>query len=188
MNNIDWEKIIDQITNETVNSFGRLTGLAINWKPNQDSWSIAQNIEHLIITNESYFGEIEKLNNKRYSNIPYYSKFNFIPSILGKTILQSVQSRSSKKTKTFPIWEPNLNPIPVKIIEHFSEHQLELKKEIRNSKELLKKNTVICSPANRYIVYNLETAFDIIIAHEQRHVKQSKKVLDLFKRKNNIHR
>jgi hypothetical protein len=40
---------------------------------------------------------------------------------------------------------------------------------------------VISSPANKNIVYKLETAFDIIVSHEQRHLEQAKEILQLMK-------
>jgi hypothetical protein len=53
-------------------------------------------------------------------------------------------------------------------------------KKIEEAKELVAKGTVIASPANKNIVYKLETAFDIIVSHEQRHLEQAKEVLVLF--------
>jgi hypothetical protein len=49
---------------------------------------------------------------------------------------------------------------------------------IQSSSKLLEYKTVISSPANRNIVYKLETAFDIIVAHEFRHFEQAKEVWD----------
>jgi hypothetical protein len=46
----------------------------------------------------------------------------------------------------------------------------------------LEKGTVISSPANKYIVYKLETAFDIIVAHEERHLEQAKEVLSVLRK------
>ena len=37
--------------------------------------------------------------------------------------------------------------------------------------------TVIASPANANIIYRLETALNIIVAHEQRHWNQIKEIL-----------
>jgi hypothetical protein len=37
--------------------------------------------------------------------------------------------------------------------------------------------TVIASPASKMIVYTLDTAFDIIVTHERRHLEQAREVL-----------
>ena len=47
---------------------------------------------------------------------------------------------------------------------------------IENSRDLVEKGTIISSPANKNIGYKLETAFEIIVTHEQRHFEQSKEV------------
>ena len=83
--------------------------------------------------------------------------------------------------KTFSIWEPSAIVTNASILEQFEKHQEELKKLITQSMDLVEAGTIISSPANRLIVYKLETAFDIIVTHEQRHFEQAK---DLLARKN----
>jgi hypothetical protein len=58
---------------------------------------------------------------------------------------------------------------------------MNLYKKIEAAKELVEKGVVISSPANKNIVYKLETAFDIIVSHEQRHFEQAKEILQLMK-------
>ncbi|MDZ7650490.1 MAG: hypothetical protein U5K54_26955 [Cytophagales bacterium] len=62
------------------------------------------------------------------------------------------------------------------ILLRFEKHQDELKKLIESSQDLIEKNVVISSPANKMIVYKLETAFDIMVAHEKRHLEQAKEI------------
>lgn len=63
----------------------------------------------------------------------------------------------------------------------FQIHQNELIHRIEYAQGLIEKGVVISSPANRNIVYKLETAFDIIVSHEKRHIEQSKELLNLIK-------
>ena len=64
------------------------------------------------------------------------------------------------------------------ILDRFNSHQEKFKEEIRKSADLIDKQVVISSPANKWIVYKLETAFDIIILHEKRHLKQTQAILE----------
>jgi len=64
----------------------------------------------------------------------------------------------------------------------FKNHQEALKQRIKEVDDLVKKGTVISSPANKIIVYKLETAFDIIVTHEQLHLEQAKEILNLLKK------
>ncbi|HFA51016.1 MAG TPA: DinB family protein [Bacteroidetes bacterium] len=176
MKSYNWTKQIDEITNSFNNEFGKLTVEQLNWKPTEQVWSIAQNIEHLIVINETYYPIIKAIREGNYK-IPFIGKIGFIVNFLGKTVLKSVQPDRRKKMKTFPLWEPSKSEISINILERFVSHQSELKELITNSEDLLAKGTVISSPANKNIVYKLEMAFNIIVTHEQRHFEQAKEVL-----------
>jgi len=175
----NWTEQINKITNDFKKTFESLTDDQMNWKPNKQTWSIAQNIDHLIVINKSYFSILNSIRQGNYKT-PFIAKFNFITNFLGKSLLKSVQPGTEKKTKTFSIWEPTQNIELTDILKKFEKHQEDLKLQIEKSKDLLKKETIISSPANKNIVYKLETAFDIIVGHEQRHFEQAKKVLKIM--------
>ena len=173
----NWTTEIDNATNLFQQHFGSLTEEELNWKPNEATWSIAQNIEHLIIINETYFPILANLKSGNYKP-PFIAKFGFIASLFGKMILGTVQPNRKKKIKTFPIWEPAKSNISADVLDKFSKHQNQLKQEIKEAREFIQKGTIISSPANKNIVYKLETAFDIIVLHEQRHLEQAKEILE----------
>lgn len=171
---------IDQITRDFIASFGQLSIGEINWKPSPEAWSIAQNIDHLMVINSSYFPIIQAARDQSL-RIPFLSKIPFIPRKIGSLLLKAVGPENKTKARTFPIWEPDYNDLPDDIIKQFFDHQEELKKVMIQSEDLIQKNQVIHSPANPYIIYHLETAFEIILAHELRHLEQAKNVLNLLK-------
>lgn len=175
-----WTTQLDQITEDFISNFGPLSEEQLNWNPNSKTWSIAQNIDHLIVVNETYYPVLISLKEGTY-NTPFISKLGFLVSFLGKTVLDAVKPDRMKKMKTFPIWEPAMSQYKTDLLKQFENHQTELKRKIEESKELIEKGTIISSPANRNIVYKLETAFDIIVSHEQRHLEQAKEVLELLK-------
>ncbi|MFM9945137.1 MAG: DinB family protein [Bacteroidia bacterium] len=169
---------IDQITENFTTTFRHLTEQQLNFKPNPTTWSIAQNIDHLIVINETYYPVIKAVRENRYQ-LPFIAKFNFMVNWLGKMILNSVEPLRKRKIKTFAIWEPSASNIDKNILEKFAHHQTQLKQWIIDSKDLLEIGTIISSPANKNIVYKLEMAFEIIVTHEQRHFAQAKEILDL---------
>ncbi|WP_273565880.1 DinB family protein [Maribacter halichondriae] len=176
-----WIEQIDKTTHNFHESFGALNSEELNWKPKSETWSIAQNIDHLIVINSTYFPIVEALRKGKYK-APFLSKIGFVVSFCGKTVLKAVQPDRKKKIKTFPIWEPAKSEIPKGILERLKNHQLELKEMINQSKDLVNKGVIISSPANKNIVYKLEMAFEIIVAHEQRHYEQAKEAYQLLKR------
>ena len=180
----NWREQIDKNTQSYIETFGELSIEQLNWKPNSETWSIAQNIDHLIVINKTYFPVIESIRKGTYKT-PFLGKLEFVVSFFGKMILKSVQPDRKKKMKTFPIWEPLKSEIPIGILDRFKEHQSELIIMIENSKELVEKGTIISSPANKNIVYKLRTAFEIIVAHEQRHFEQSKETFETMENEAN---
>jgi len=174
----EYTKRLDELTLRFKNEFGKLSEAEIHWKPDKNTWSVAQNLEHLILINQSYFPMIDKLRNKNYKK-PFTAKIGFLVSFFGKAILKSVQPETLKKTSTFSIWKPGENSPAQDITARFVEHQEILKQKILDSEDLLKQNAVISSPANPKIVYKLEVAFKIILAHEERHFQQAKKLLEI---------
>ncbi len=176
MNTERWTQKIDETTKGFKKSFGQLSAEQLNFKPNTETWSIAQNIDHLIVINETYYPVIKSLREGNYKT-PFIAKLGFMVNFLGKMILDAVQPDRKKKMKTFPIWEPAKSEISADILSRFEKHQTELKNLIAGCKDLLEKGIVISSPANKNIVYKLETAFDIITTHEQRHLEQALEVL-----------
>lgn len=175
----DWITRLERVTQRTKSQFGHLTNEQLHWKPNTDTWSIAQNLDHLIVVNETYFPVLDSLKRGTYKTPPL-ARFGFIVSFLGKNVLKAVQPDRRKRMKTFPIWTPMASERKEDILKDFENHQNKLCLEIEDAQVLVNEGAVIASPANRNIVYKLETAFEIIVTHEERHLEQATEVLALL--------
>lgn len=105
MNHLNWKAHIDQNTNLVQELFSKIPEQQLNFQPNNQTWSIAQNLEHLIVINESYYPILNELHNDEYS-APFQAKFKFLVNFFGSFVLKSVEPSRRKKMKTFPIWEP----------------------------------------------------------------------------------
>jgi len=169
---------IDQITERFKNEFSDCTSEQIWYKPSSDTWSIAENIQHLIVLNSSYFPIFSHLLGGTY-RAPWSGKFSIIYNYLGKIILKSVNEDRSKKIRTFPLWLPDKNPSAGDILEKFELHQAALRDWVIRLSPLLGKGTVINSPANKLITYTLDDALKIMITHERRHLNQAIEVRDI---------
>jgi hypothetical protein len=173
----DWKNQLDEITAKFNRELEALPWEKLYQKPSPASWSIAENIHHLIKVNASYFPIFQQLLDNSYQ--PAWSgKFAFIYNTIGNAIYKSVSEGRKKKIKTFKSWEPGILGQQEDILKMFESHQEELKGWIDKLKPYLEKNVVINSPVNKMISYTLDKAFDIIVAHEDRHFHQSKEVKD----------
>lgn len=167
---------LEHITRECIASFGGLSPEELNWKPQPDAWSIAQNLDHIMVVNESYYPTFEAVKTGRFK-APWLARIGFIVSWFGKLVLDATHPDRRKKMKTFPLWEPHKSQISADILEKFEQHQQVLGQKMEELKAWVEQGTVISSPANKNVVYQLDTAFDIMIAHELRHLEQAKEVL-----------
>jgi hypothetical protein len=165
---------LDAITKEVQDSFGNMNHEELNFKANPDRWSIAQNLDHLIRINETYFPIFDALKNNTYTP-PFLGKFRFITSFFGNLIYKMSSPEHTKPIKTMSIWEPSTSDIH-DVIQAFVLHQEQLKQHISELEDCINRGSVIASPANTMIVYTLEQALNIIVVHEKRHILQAKKV------------
>jgi hypothetical protein len=173
MSNIEnWVKRLDRVTTEVEKNFGHLTEEQLNRKPNDQTWSIAENLQHLIQVNETYYPVIQKV---REGNLKlgWMAGFGFIRNFFGTMILGSVEPERKRKMKTFPIWEPVHSGVQEGVVARFAAHQRHFATFIASCNDLLESGQVIHSPANNSIVYTLEQAFEIIVTHEERHLNQA---------------
>jgi hypothetical protein len=164
---------LDAITKEVQDSFGNMNHEELNFKSSPDRWSIAQNLDHLICINETYFPIFDVLKNGIYSP-PFLGKIRFITSFFGNMIYKMSSPEHTKPIKTMSIWEPSKSEIH-DVIQAFVQHQERLKQKISGLEGCIASGSVIASPANSMIVYTLEQALHIIVVHEKRHILQARK-------------
>jgi hypothetical protein len=178
----NWINRIDENTALFRQSFSVLSANQLNWKPTPSIWSIAENMEHLITVNESYFPLLEEVKANRYKK-PFAAMIPGYANMIGKIVLKAVEPERKKKIKTFPIWEPKKSGITEHIVEQFTSHQEELKRFMHSHLPLVEQNVIISSPVNRNVVYHLPVAFEIIVTHELRHYHQAKEVMGMQMKK-----
>jgi hypothetical protein len=172
-----WHQEVDDISAEFKRQFSDLTIQELNRKPNAATWSVAENLEHIIAVNQTYFPVMEQLHAGKYKPHPL-AKIPLYVNFMGNTLLKSVGPDRRKKMKTLPVWEPRTAAADPEILKKFIEHQEQLKQLMRRATPFVTKRTVISSPANRNILYTVDKAFDIILAHERRHFNQATEAME----------
>lgn len=172
----EWKNRLEAVTKAVQAEFGDLHEEKLNWKPDEKTWSIAQNLDHLITLNASYYPVLEAALAGE-QRLPWTAKVGFLRRFFGKMILNSVEPQRTKKMRTFPIWEPKKSELPGTIVADFVAHQQQFWAALEQALPLLDRRTVIASPANANIIYELPTFFDIVITHEERHLNQAREVL-----------
>jgi len=170
------DAIVDELNMISANvreKFGSLSAEQINWKPAADSWSVGQCLEHLIKSNELYFGEFEKLaaGTRKNSFVEIWSPAKFFA---GKLLISSLK-KDGQKVKTIPSMVPP-SEIDGRIVETFAEHNADVAAKIKAAENADWRTTVITSPFMKAITYRLGDALEIMIEHEKRHIRQASRV------------
>lgn len=170
-----WITTLEKNTADYLTTFGELSEEILNWKVNEDKWSIGQCIDHINVTNKQYFSVFDKVLEDNYKS-HWMAKIPGVTNMFGNMIFNSVKPITEKKVKTFPVFEPTQSNIGINVIEEFKEIQNRLQQYFEKVDNLDAEKIIISSPVNKYIVYSLAKAIDIVVVHEQRHFNQAKKV------------
>jgi hypothetical protein len=117
--------------------------------------------------------------------LPFVARIKSLPRFLGKFILNAVEPSRKRKIKTFAVWTPDSSMVPGDIIAQFLAHHDKLKSVLKEKKGLFGHGLIISSPANKFIVYSVDDAMEIILTHEERHLNQALENSDPFEGKRN---
>ena len=158
-------------------TFGSLTAQQLNWKPNQQQWSIGQCFDHLVTANKSYFPMFDKIIKGRKKNTVWQS-MPLLPSFFGKMLIRFLDPASTRKLKAPKRFRPSSSNIDGNIISAFVDQQNQLTTLMKESEGLNLQRIKISSPVSRIITYSLLDAYTIIVVHEKRHFLQARRVLD----------
>lgn len=174
---------ISEATGKFQRAFADCTVAQLNWKPSPDSWSIGQIIDHIIVTNETYYPIFAELRAGTYRPA-FTAKIPFFPKLIGNMLVNSVKPSTTRKQKTVPVFEPGTSEILGDILTRFIKHQSELEDLFRTSWEFVSPKIIIGSPANRNLVYSTQHAVDLITWHEHRHFDQALRIWETQQKTN----
>lgn len=173
------EKFISD-TESVLKDFGKFQSLSedqINWKPWDGHWSIAECVDHLVVTNKLYLNEIEKQFAEKQLKTDY-SKAEVKHKWLCKFIIKGVDPANIKKSKTFPVFMPLMSKYKKDVFDAFFEVQSNLMNLFSSAKDLDLNKYVMSSPAAKIIKENFCDVLEIIRLHNRRHFNQAERVFN----------
>ena len=145
-----------------------LAYLQLGWQPPEGGWSVAQVIEHLIITDQSYVDRLDRLLAHKPAQ-PSHEVWQ--PSLIGGFLVRSQLPDSKRKLRTPSRWRPGPQPRAHPLEEYITlrERLIELVQKA-DGHDL--RRTKLSSPASRFVRLNLGDAIMTLVVHTQRHLKQ----------------
>lgn len=166
------------ITNETRAAFGSLSAHQLNWKPASESWSVGQCLDHLITSNATYFPTFEAILNGTKKST-FWERVPGLPRFFGKMLLKSVSPGSRRRLKAPAIFQPVASQVDGGIVQRFLDQQGEVIRTMEAAKDLDAAQIILTSPVSSVITYSLLDTYRILVAHEQRHLLQARRVTEM---------
>ena len=161
--------------------FAPLSDSMLNTAPAEGKWSISECLDHLVVSNETYFAAFDSVLSGKY--MPgWWGRMNPFSNFIGKKGLQIISSDTAK-LKSPKIFAPGKPGDIQNIAVKFANHQQRLKvyfDRLENRKLL---NEVISSPVAAAITFKIGDVLEILAEHERRHIKQAIHAKQLLNRK-----
>lgn len=167
---------MEAVAEDARSTFGSLTGDQLNWKPGEKSWSIAQCLDHIILSNTEFFPEFEKLASGTRKN-SFWETYSPFTGWGGRFLIKAVSEDSKKaKAPSKAIVPPS--DIDPRIVETFSDHIADINTKIESVADADRKKTVVTSPFLAVFTYTLDDAYTVLVEHSKRHIRQAKRVME----------
>lgn len=146
----------------------------LNWKTDDQNWSILECFEHLNLYGDFYIPEITT----RIKNSNTSHKENFKSGFLGNYFAKSMLPREKlNKMKTFNDKNPIGSNLNLKTIEQFISQQKQILTLLDNSRKIDLTKTKTSISISKWTKLRLGDTFRIVVYHNDRHVQQAIKVL-----------
>ena len=160
----NWISEIDLITEKFNKSFSDFTQGEMNFKPEKTVWSIAQNIEHIILLNSSYFEYFEEIQNGNHS-LPEIEDLDTKAQESVVALKPFTSPQRLEHTNTWDIWQPKQGLIEKNILQDFEESQFQFKNHIKRFEDLPLSETFIRYPGHLDLLFKLDDCIEFLIEH-----------------------
>ena len=168
---------VDDIADVAVASFGGLDTRRLNWKPDEQRWSVAQCLEHLLTGNVLLIRSArDALTNPPHS---VWQRMPLLPVVFGQMLIRSQAPNTRGKFKAPAKAQPSRSEIPADIVDRFVAQHRDAATWIRTVDEHKAATAIMVSPFVRVVTYSVLDAFRLLVAHDRRHLLQARRVLSL---------
>ena len=154
---------------------GSVSSAQLNWKPAEESWSIGQCLDHLIISDCLYFPAFEKITESKYE-MSVWENWSPLSGLFGKVLTTQIREYSKKRLRAPKIFMPSYNTIDMGLFERFYKHLDSLRGHIAGCNTVDIDKVYITSPISKLVTLSLRKTILLLVQHEHRHINQAIKV------------
>lgn len=147
----------------------------LNWRPDERSWSIAQCIDHLNVTNRVYLVPIRHaIEEARRKGV--VRKGPIHPGFFGRWFVATLEPPPKRKLPAPRKIVPAVRKGKAELIEEWRRAQADLATLLREAAGIDLNGTRFVNPFISVIRFSVGTGFQVIAAHERRHLWQAGQV------------
>lgn len=143
----------------------------INRRPPDGGWSIAEVLEHLIVSADSYLSRMRPLIHASGTRVDTNAMWK--PSLMGGLLTASM--RSPRKMPAPRRYKPGPSPRP-RVLEEFLRRQDEVGRLVTEAGTTDWRRVRMRSPVLPIINMNLGDALTVLVVHAERHAAQIERV------------
>ena len=152
-----------------------LTDAQLVWRPSAGSWSIADCLDHLVVTGNESLPRIRTAISEARSR-QVFSNDSFRRSVLGGLLIRSMDAPPRIKFKAPRAYAPVLDLPVAEIVEKFFLLQDELQTELRAAEGIDLMRVKVTNPVSKWWKLSLGEEFALAAAHERRHLWQARRM------------
>ena len=166
----------EQVADEADRLAGSLSDDQFNWHPPPGGWSVAQCIEHLNVTARSYLPMLDEGIADAIRR-GFYGEGPFRYTWLGRKFVGSQHPPVKRKFKAPKVFVPAAwRPRP-ETMAAFRAYQVQFVDRLRQANGLDLSRARVRSPVFAWIRLPLGSGFELMVAHERRHLWQARNVI-----------
>lgn len=158
----------------TAENFKAISLDELNYKPEPQSWSVLECIEHLNRYGDFYIPEITK----KIASSKFKNTNSFKSNWLGRYFVKSVSYASEiKKMKTFKSMNPIGSNLNINTLDKFIKQQHQFLDLLNKAKNVNLDKTKTAISISKWIPLKLGDTFRVVIYHNERHIMQARNIL-----------
>ena len=154
--------------------FLNISAAQLNWQPSPVSWSIAQCLDHLIVSHSVYFSALKKITESNFK-MNFWESYSPFTKIWGNIMKDQMQEQVKRKMKAPRKIQP-ASKANLEVIEKYHISIAQFLAYISNCRNIDIDKTIITSPLVSIVTYSLRDALHFLITHEHRHINQAIRV------------
>jgi hypothetical protein len=164
------------IARDTETTFAGLNAQQLNWRPDEQRWSMAQCFEHLLTSNDLMFrGAQAALDATAPGSV--WRRLPGWPGFAGRALIRSQSPQATRKYVAPPSSRPAVSASDADVVQRFLQQLRSAAERAATLDEGLAARTIMTSPFLRVITYSVLDGWRLLVAHARRHVEQARRVM-----------